>query len=117
MPGRDTLTTGDLGEQLAADYLQQHGYRLLCRNFRYPCGEIDIIAEREGVIYFVEVKSRNKSTFAPPAANVTRTKRRQISRAAALWFAKQGYELPSGLLIAEVYLDSGNIHLLEDFLL
>ena len=96
MPGRDTLTTGDLGEQLAADYLQQHGYRLLCRNFRCPCGEIDIIAEREGVIYFVEVK---------------------FSRAAALWFAKQGYELPSGLLVAEVYLDSGNIHLLEDFLL
>lgn len=38
--------TGDRGENYCAKYLKKQGYRILCRNYRKPCGEIDIIAEK-----------------------------------------------------------------------
>ena len=40
--------TGDRGEHYCAKYLKKQGYRILCRNYRKPCGEIDIIAEKNG---------------------------------------------------------------------
>lgn len=108
--------TGALGERLAAVYLEQLGYAILCRNFRHAYGEIDLIAAKDGVTYFVEVKARRSSVYAPPAANVTPRKRRQLARTAAAWFAQNGCETMSGLLVVEVYLDSGEISMFEDFL-
>ena len=46
---------GSQGEQAAADFLQQQGYKICARNFRVPVGEIDIIARQGGVLAFVEV--------------------------------------------------------------
>lgn len=46
-----------LGEDVAARFLEQKGFRILCRNYRKPWGEIDIIAEKDGIVRFVEVKS------------------------------------------------------------
>ena len=111
-----TNALGAKGEQLAADYLQRLGYTLLKRNYRGNGGEIDIIAQKQGVTYFVEVKSRTHSGFTNPADSVTPRKREQISKAASAWFAKQGQETESALLIAEVYLERGQIILFEDFL-
>ncbi len=51
--------TGKLGEKLAADFLQQKGYTIEERNFRYRRNEIDIIARNEGLLVFVEVKARS----------------------------------------------------------
>lgn len=48
---------GKMGETVAAEYLQRKGFRLIERNYRKPWGEIDIIAERDGMIRFVEVKT------------------------------------------------------------
>jgi len=108
--------TGALGEELAARYLRQQGYRVLARNFRHRYGEIDIIAEKGGVTYFVEVKAKRSSAYAPPRSSVDQRKRRQIAKIAALWFAQQGRETDSSLLVAEVRLDSGEVELIEDFL-
>ncbi|MBQ5420399.1 MAG: YraN family protein, partial [Selenomonas sp.] len=49
---------GSQGEQAAADFLQQQGYKICARNFRVPVGEIDIIARQGEVLAFVEVKTR-----------------------------------------------------------
>ena len=47
---------GNFGENLAAQYLQNHGYRIIERNFKARYGEIDIIASIHNILVFVEVK-------------------------------------------------------------
>jgi Holliday junction resolvase-like predicted endonuclease len=51
------LRIGQLGEDLAVRYLEKEGFRIVDRNYRRPWGELDIVAEKKGRIYFVEVKS------------------------------------------------------------
>ena len=57
-----TQKIGKLGEELVATFLMKRGYRILDRNYRRPWGELDIIAEREGKIHFVEVKAVSASS-------------------------------------------------------
>ena len=49
--------TGDLGEELAALWLQKQGYKILARNYLKKWGELDIVAQKGGVLHFIEVKS------------------------------------------------------------
>jgi putative endonuclease len=86
------LELGRRGEELAAAYLQKHGYRIVAANFSLPVGrnragalinvEIDLVAYEGETLCFIEVKSRASDWFAPPQANVDRRKQRQITRAA-----------------------------------
>ncbi len=86
------LALGRRGEELAAAYLLQAGYRLVAANFSVPVGrnrasalinvEIDLVAYEGETLCFVEVKSRASDWFAPPEVNVDRRKQRQIARAA-----------------------------------
>lgn len=80
---------GRQGEDLAEQYLRRRGYRIIQRNYRAPCGEIDIIAEDKGVLVFVEVKTRTGSGFGTPAESVTFRKRQQISKAALVYLGQQ----------------------------
>ena len=57
---------GDWGEQQAAEYLQQKGYKILHRNVRTPYGEIDLIAECSAVLVFIEVKTRSSLAYGHP---------------------------------------------------
>ena len=89
------LELGRRGEELAAAYLLQLGYRIVAANFSVPVGrnrsgavingEIDLVAYEGRKLCFVEVKSRASSWFAPPQANVDRRKQRQIARAARVY--------------------------------
>lgn len=65
---------GKIAEDLAADYLQKSGYKILVRNFRFQKAEIDIIAEKNNQIIVVEVKARSTDAFMLPQEAVTRTK-------------------------------------------
>ena len=86
------LELGKRGEELAAAYLLQAGYRIVAANFSIPVGrnrvgalinvEIDLVAYEAETLCFIEVKSRASDWFAPPEANVDRRKQRQIARAA-----------------------------------
>ena len=86
------LELGRRGEELAAAYLQQLGYKIVATNFTLPVGrnrlgvpinvEIDLVAYQGQTLCFVEVKSRASDWFAPPQVNVDRRKQRQIARAA-----------------------------------
>lgn len=62
--GRDwKRTVGAVGESVAADFLTRKGFTIIGRNYRKPWGEIDIIAERGGVVRFVEVKTVSRETL------------------------------------------------------
>jgi putative endonuclease len=74
---------GRTGESLAAQYLERHGWRVVARNVRYREGEIDIVARRNGVLAFIEVKTRRSARYGSPAEAVTWTKQRRIRALAA----------------------------------
>lgn len=72
--------TGQQGEQKAADYLLAHGYTILERNWQKKIGEIDIIAQKDQVIYFFEVKTRSGLKYGHPFHAIGRRKRAMIRR-------------------------------------
>ncbi len=84
-----------MGEELAAQYLQKKGYRLVLANFKVPVGrtrrgvsvtgEIDLIALDDDILCFVEVKTRSSEEFASPLAAVDLRKQRQIIRTAKVY--------------------------------
>ena len=74
----NTIQSGNEGEDTACQYLQQKGYHIVARNYRKPCGEIDIIATYKNTLIFVEVKKRASSAFGGPAAAVTLSKQKKI---------------------------------------
>lgn len=86
---------GRRGEELAAQFLESTGYRLVAANFKLPVGrslrgaivqaEIDCIAYEGSTLCFVEVKTRSQTWFATPEANVDLRKQRQITRAARVY--------------------------------
>lgn len=65
---------GQLGEDLATDYLSARGYKIVARNYRSRLGEIDIIALHREAVVFVEVKARSSDRFGTPAEAITRSK-------------------------------------------
>ncbi len=79
-----TIDTGKAGEKLALRALKRAGYRVIATNFRARGGEIDIVAEHDSTIVFVEVKTRSSDAFAPPALAVNRSKREKLFRTA--WY-------------------------------
>lgn len=83
--------TGLLGENLACSYLEQQGYSILCRNFRCSrLGELDIVAEKDGVLTFVEVKTRTSSRYGKPREAVTVNKQKKIYRCAEYYMLVHG---------------------------
>lgn len=72
------IKLGSQGEDIAAKYLQERGYKILQRNFRSRYGEIDIICIREQTVVFVEVKTRTNTSFGSPEESITKTKQQHI---------------------------------------
>jgi len=90
---------GQRGEELAADYLRQAGYRILARNWRCREGEIDIVAADRRVLVACEVKTRSSTRYGTPLEAVTRQKRNRLRRLAVQWV------LANGVLFDEVRVD------------
>jgi len=80
--GHHRQNLGNWGEQRAAEFLEQKGYKILTRNFRYGHGEIDLIADDHGMLVFVEVKTQRSDQMGDAFTWVTRRKQRQIGRVA-----------------------------------
>ena len=80
---------GARAEDLCAELLRASGMRLLERNWRCRHGEIDLIAEEEGVIVFAEVRSRASGGFGGAAESITTAKRDRLLAAARLYLASR----------------------------
>jgi len=78
-----THDMGDIGEDLAAEYLLSKGYSVVCRKYRSKKGEIDcIVKDVDGTLVFVEVKAANSTAFGNPLLWITPSKQRTIIRMA-----------------------------------
>ena len=74
----DKIRTGNTGETLAADFLQQKGFEVVVRNYRYKHSEIDLIVKQNNMLVFVEVKTRSSSSYGEPEAFVDSRKASKI---------------------------------------
>ncbi len=75
--------TGKKGESLAVEYFLQKGYEILHRNWRFKKLEVDIIASANGMLHFIEVKTRSTDRFGYPEEQVDRKKIRFLIDASA----------------------------------
>lgn len=90
----DKKNIGNAGEELAAEVLKAKGYYIIRRNFSCPYGEIDIVAIKDKIISFVEVKTRTSYQYGSPSEAVNFKKQRHIRNAARyfLSYYKREYE-------------------------
>ena len=82
----NNLKIGQIGEDIACQYLLNNKYKLIDRNYREKWGEIDIVCkDKNGVLVFVEVKTLRKSDFLDPEENLHSTKLEKVKRTAYLY--------------------------------
>ncbi len=86
----NTHWLGAWGEDLAARHLERAGWTILDRNFRMGRNEIDLVARRNEVLAFVEVKTRRGEAFGHPLCAVVESKRQAIRRVAEAWIDRFG---------------------------
>ncbi|MDA1082718.1 MAG: YraN family protein [Gemmatimonadetes bacterium] len=87
---KSTNDFGELGERIAARWLERSGWRVLARRFRAGRRDIDLVMEREGLVAFVEVKARTGEAFGDPVEAVHRRKQRSLSKSAQTWIVRHG---------------------------
>lgn len=99
---------GRLGEIFAAEWLQNHGFFILGMNYHTRFGEIDIIARKEGIIAFIEVKTRSSNSIARPMEWVTAAKQKKIILSAELFLQQNPTELQPRFDVIEIITASKN---------
>lgn len=85
MAAKDAL--GQYGERVAVRHLQEAGYEVLARNWRCAHGELDVVAAREDVLAFVEVKTRSGVAYGLPAEAISEAKAQRLRELATAWVA------------------------------
>jgi putative endonuclease len=90
-PAGDAL--GQRGENVAARFLRDQGYKILERNFRCELGEVDIIARDGRTLVFAEVKTREHDD-PTPEDQVNQVKRHQLTKAAKFYLSRYGVPQP-----------------------
>ncbi len=80
---------GNRGEDIAADFLENKGYEIVERNYRYGHGELDIIAKDGDILVFVEVKTRKNLEYGPPELAITKNKQYQVRKIAEAYIIEK----------------------------
>ena len=111
--GDNTTDKGHRGEALAAKQMEKMGYEIMERNFHALKAEIDIIAKKDNVIVFTEVKYRKSEEMGTPAEAVNHWKQQHIIRAAKVYIAQKclmemGYDFRFD--VAEVLTQDGKTY-------
>ena len=79
------LALGKTGEQLAVKFLDIKGFKVIETNYISPLGEIDIIAQNNSTLYFIEVKTRSSNNYGTPFDAVNYKKQQKLSRIATYY--------------------------------
>ena len=110
MSSRDS---GSKAERAAANYLEMRRFKILEMNWRRPHSEVDIIASKNGTIYFVEVKYRKTNSQGSGLEYVTSSKLQRMQRGAESWVSEEKFRGPYQLAAVEV---SGPDYVVEHFI-
>ena len=106
----NTKVAGNFGEDCAAQFLEAAGYTIVARNFRIRSAEIDIIAQRDGVLAFVEVKARSNVRHGLPSEAVTFRKQKKIIEAAGVFLQDEKFcDCACRFDVVEVYLNGERV--------
>ncbi|GBE06079.1 MAG TPA: YraN family protein [Nitrospirae bacterium] len=110
------MSLGAKGEELAAEFLRQNGYRIIKQNYRTPIGEIDIIAGDGEILVFIEVKTRQALDYGLPSEAVNRIKRRKIGNVALLYLKKYKVLPPCRFDVVSIHYEKGipQLELIKD---
>ncbi len=81
------LKRGQSGEQMARVFLQEQGYKIIETNWRCKSGELDIICRKEGLLVFVEVKTKHDTKFGLPGEALTSKKQRRLAKTALVYLS------------------------------
>lgn len=102
-------------EEIAKKYLINNTYKIIEQNFISKFGEIDIIATKDGVLCFIEVKGRKNSEFGLPREAVSKYKQQKIIFAAKYFLLKGNYgDVQCRFDVIEIILDEKQINHIED---
>jgi putative endonuclease len=86
----DCTARGRTGEQTAAFFLTEHGYRILATNQRTPLGELDLVCRSLSEVVIVEVKARASQEYGDALEAIGPRKARRLRAAAAWWLSERG---------------------------
>ena len=86
----DWLALGELGERVAARWLERAGWSIEARRFRSGHRDLDLVARRAGTVAFVEVKARRGDRFGGPVEAVNWRKQKELGRSARVWVSRHG---------------------------
>jgi putative endonuclease len=108
------LKLGKTGEDLASGFLRSKGYKIISRNYRTKCGEIDIIGADNNILVFIEVKTRKSSFLESPFAAVTEHKQKQISKVAQEYLSKNNlFDKDARFDVISIVVNDSNIPQIE----
>lgn len=106
---------GELGEKLAANFLEANGYIILARNWRANRAEIDIVAKIDETLVFVEVKTRSTDYFGAPEEAVSKRKKRLLAAAASAYMEETGHDWALRFDIISIVMQLGEAPKLTHF--
>ena len=115
-----TKILGRWGEELAARHYRKQGWSVLAMSYRCRFGEIDVIAEKNGLVAFVEVKLRRDDRYSAAAEQVNTAKQRRLRATAEMWLSQYGKDCSARFDVVEIYAQDGvktkhpEIHVIED---
>lgn len=99
---------GELGEEKAVEYLSGKGYKIRHRNWRTGKLELDIVAEKDGTLVVVEVRTRKDNFLLHPTETVNKTKMRNTIMAAEAYIFKFNIMMPTQFDILSVIVGPQN---------
>jgi len=113
------LILGQKGEDIAAQYLEQHGYTILDRNWRCGHKDLDLVATKDNIVVFVEVKTRSTIDWGDPFEAVTAQKIRRIVNSADAYIRFNCIDMDARFDIISIVLEYGEFkieHIEQAFL-
>lgn len=107
---------GEKGEDMAAAYLLNKGYKIMETNWRKGSLEVDIIAKKEDILVIAEVKTRSTNYFGEPEEFVTKAKQKNLIKAANIYIQLNNLDVETRFDIISVLIkgDQHKVHHIED---
>jgi len=106
----NTREIGNIGEDAVCDFLEKKSYKVIERNYVIRGGEIDIIATKNDIIAFVEVKTRSRNPMVSGFEAITKSKMSHIFKTAQDYLLKNNFDLQPRFDVAVVEITNGKVN-------